>query len=57
MKLHHVALCVPDIAAAVDWYSDTLKASVAYKDETWALLDIENTAIALVLPSQHPQSP
>ena len=54
MKLHHVALCVPDVALAVDWYTETLTASVAYQDETWALLDIENTSIALVLPSQHP---
>jgi catechol 2,3-dioxygenase-like lactoylglutathione lyase family enzyme len=45
---------VPDIAPAVDWYTETLSASVAYQDETWALLDIENTSIALVLPSQHP---
>ncbi len=54
MRLHHVALCVPDIKSAVDWYVETLNADIAYKDETWALLDIENTSIALVLPSQHP---
>ena len=54
MKLHHVALCVPDVALAVDWYTETLSASVAYQDGTWALLDIENTSLALVLPLQHP---
>ena len=54
MKLHHVAISVPDIAEAVDWYSETLDATISYRDETWALLDIENTSIALVLPSQHP---
>ena len=54
MKLHHVALSVPVIAPAVDWYTKTLNASVAYQDKTWALLEIENTSIALVLPSQHP---
>ena len=54
MKLHHVAISVPDIAPAVDWYAETLNASVSYQDETWALLDIENVSIALVLPSQHP---
>lgn len=54
MKLHHVALCVTDIAPAVHWYTEMLNASVAYQDKTWALLDIENTSIALVLPSQHP---
>ena len=54
MKLHHVALCVPEIASAVEWYADRLKASVSYQDQSWALLDIDNTSIALVLPSQHP---
>ena len=54
MRLHHVALCVPEIAPAVDWYKDRLKASVSYQDQSWALLDIDNTSIALVLPSQHP---
>ena len=54
MKLHHVALSVPNIEPAVDWYTETLNATVAYQDKTWALLEIENTAIALVLPSQHP---
>jgi catechol 2,3-dioxygenase-like lactoylglutathione lyase family enzyme len=54
MKLHHAALCVSDIRQAVDWYVQNLNANIAYQDETWALLDIENTSIALVLPSQHP---
>ena len=54
MKLHHIALCVPSINSAVKWYVKHLKASIAYQDETWAMLDIENTSIALVLPSQHP---
>ena len=54
MKLHHVAISVPDIAPAVDWYAETLNASVTYQDNTWALLNIDNTSIALVLPSQHP---
>ncbi|MBT7450829.1 MAG: VOC family protein, partial [Rhodospirillaceae bacterium] len=38
----------------VDWYVQNLNANIAYQDETWSLLDIENTSIALVLPSQHP---
>ncbi len=54
MKLHHVALCVPEIAPAVTWYTDRLSATVTYQDETWALVDVENASIALVLPSQHP---
>ena len=54
MKLHHVALCVPSIEPAVSWYVKNLEAKVAYQDSTWAMLDIDNTQIALVLPSQHP---
>ena len=54
MRLHHIAICVPSIAPAVKWYKETLKANISFQDETWALLDIDNTAIALVLPSQHP---
>jgi catechol 2,3-dioxygenase-like lactoylglutathione lyase family enzyme len=54
MNLHHVALCVSDIRQAVDWYVPTLHAKIAYQDETWALLKIENTSVALVLASQHP---
>ena len=54
MKLHHVAISVPNIEEAVGWYSGSLEASIEYQDETWALLNVENTSIALVLPSQHP---
>ena len=54
MRLHHIALCVPSIAPAVKWYVETLKANIAFQDDTWALLDVDNTSIALVLPSQHP---
>ena len=54
MKLHHIGLCVPKIAPAVEWYVETLNANISYQDQSWALLDIENTSIALVLPSQHP---
>lgn len=54
MRLHHIAICVPSIAPAVKWYVETIKANVAFQDNTWALLDVENTSIALVLPSQHP---
>ena len=54
MKLHHVAISVPNIDEAVGWYSGSLEASIEYQDETWALLNVENASIALVLPSQHP---
>ena len=47
MKLHHIAFAFWEIAPAVMWYTDSLSATVTYRDETWALVDVENTSIAL----------
>jgi catechol 2,3-dioxygenase-like lactoylglutathione lyase family enzyme len=53
-RLDHVAVVVPDIAAAVDWYTSHMKCEVKYQDATWAMLKFANTGIALVMPGQHP---
>ena len=53
-RLDHVAVVVPDIAAAVDWYTSNMKCQVKYQDDTWALLKFANTGIALVMPGKHP---
>jgi catechol-2,3-dioxygenase len=53
-RLHHVAISVTDIAAAVDWYRETFRCDVAYQDATWAMLKFDNVSLALVLPNQHP---
>lgn len=53
-RLHHVAISVTDIAAAVEWYVATFRCKIAYQDATWALLEFENVGVALVLPEQHP---
>ena len=50
----HVALSVKDISASVEWYEDNFSAQVKYKDDTWAMLLIGHTCIALTLPDQHP---
>ncbi|MGR8950344.1 MAG: VOC family protein [Gammaproteobacteria bacterium] len=52
--LHHVAIPVGDIAAAVDWYAERFEVDIAYADDSWALLRFENISLALVLPTQHP---
>lgn len=52
--LHHVAVPVADVAAAVSWYRDRFACRVAYEDATWALLEFANTRLALVVPEQHP---
>lgn len=52
--IHHVAIAVPNVAQAVEWYTARFHCSVNYVDETWALLDFANTKLALVLPQEHP---
>ncbi len=52
--IHHIAIAVPKIAEAVEWYTSRFNCSVEYVDETWALLEFANTKLALVLPNQHP---
>jgi catechol 2,3-dioxygenase-like lactoylglutathione lyase family enzyme len=53
-RLHHVAIAVPDIGKALDWYRDQFDTEIVYADESWALLKFDNIALALVLPEQHP---
>ena len=52
--IHHVAVSVSDVPAAVAWYTSKFRCTVAYQDPTWALLDFENLQLALVIPGQHP---
>ena len=54
MTLDHVAVKVEDIQQSVDWYRLNLEAEILYQDETWGLLQIGNSKIALVTTSQHP---
>lgn len=51
---HHAAISVENVAIAIQWYTSTLSASVLYEDDTWALLEIGDTRIALVIPEEHP---
>lgn len=53
-RLHHVALAVTDIRAALAWYRAQFEVETVYEDETWALLRFANIDLALVLPGQHP---
>ena len=53
-RINHVAIPVNGITEAVKWYRDRFSCTVAYKDGSWALIDFENTSLALVLPKQHP---
>ncbi len=53
-NLHHVAVPVPNVAEAVEWYTSRFDCRVEYIDDTWALLAFDNTKLALVIPRQHP---
>ena len=55
MVFDHVAQQVPDVAAAVTWYCETIPGCrVLYQDPTWALVEAGGVRLAFVEPTQHP---
>ena len=55
MRFDHVAQQVPDIAAALDWWSALVPGSrVLYADETWGLLEAGGAKLAFVMADEHP---
>ena len=54
MRIDHIALPVDDIFEACGWYRATFQAKTLYHDETWALLEFNNTKLALFLRDSHP---
>jgi len=52
--IHHIAIQVNNIAETVAWYKNQYDVKVAYQDDSWALLQFANVALALVMPDQHP---
>ena len=54
LKFDHIAINVEDISLSAEWYKNTLAAVVDYIDDTWAMLDVSGTKIALTTKSQHP---
>jgi catechol 2,3-dioxygenase-like lactoylglutathione lyase family enzyme len=56
VQFDHVALLVPDIAAALDWWQRTVPdARVVYADESWGLLEAGGARLAFVTEGEHPQ--
>ena len=53
-SIHHVAIAVKNVAEAVVWYRKHFRCEISYQDDTWALLEFDNTRLALVIPEQHP---
>lgn len=54
MQLDHIAINVEHIQTSIDWYVLNLGAKVLYSDETWGLLQVGQTKLALTVPHQHP---
>ena len=55
MRFDHVAQQVPDIAAALEWWSAIVPgARVLYADDTWGLLEAGGAKIAFVMADEHP---
>ena len=54
MKFDHVAIKSSNIKRSVEWYKKNLGSEVEYQDETWAMLIIGGTRVALVTKGQHP---
>lgn len=56
MQFDHVALLVPDIAAALDWWQRAVPgARIVYADDSWGLLDAGGARLAFVTEGEHPQ--
>ncbi|MBU6451939.1 MAG: VOC family protein [Cyanobacteria bacterium REEB67] len=53
-KIDHIAIEVQDLDKTVEFYLQTFKAKVIYRDDTWAFLRFANIKLAFVVPSQHP---
>ena len=54
MRIDHVAIVVKDIAVSSDWYKKNFDAKVIYQDESWAMMEVGSSKVALTLPDIHP---
>jgi|TARA_R100001509_G_C4699415_1_gene159504 YD repeat-containing protein len=52
--IDHVAVQVLNIRKGISYYRKNYKCEVLHEDESWALLEFQNTKLALVLPYEHP---
>jgi catechol 2,3-dioxygenase-like lactoylglutathione lyase family enzyme len=53
-RIHHIAIVVPEIEMALDWYQSQFEVKTCYVDDSWALIKFDNIELALVLPGKHP---
>jgi len=56
VQFDHVALLVPDIAAALEWWQRMVpEARIVYADGSWGLLEAGGARMAFVTEGEHPQ--
>lgn len=53
-RIDHIAIQVEDIDRAIAWYTARFECTVGFRDPTWAFIEFDNVALALVKPEQHP---
>ncbi len=53
-KIDHIAIQVTNLVESVEWYVKNFDSKILYSDDTWAMLLIGDTKVALTLPEQHP---
>jgi len=55
MQFDHVALQVPSIPEALEWWRRMVPGSrVLFEDETWGLIEAGGVKLAFVMSDQHP---
>jgi len=55
VQFDHIAVQVPQIAAAVAWWRRLVPgATVLYEDDSWALIDAGGSRVAFVTAAEHP---
>ena len=50
----HIAFVVDNIGDAVEWYQENTPAKIVHSDQSWAMLELYDTKLALILPGTHP---
>lgn len=53
LKIDHVAITVANMEESIKWYEENLEATALYSDETWGILEVGNTKIALMTGDKH----
>ena len=48
MKIDHIAIKVPDIHTASDWYCEKLGSKVIYETDSYKRLQFDNTILAII---------